>query len=98
MTLRFVVAFPPEQRLRSKRSSVSVTVLTLCVEIHFNNSGPFAIRLVIFTDLRAHGLPNNFYRVTRMHIGYWWACQKERDHCEDQDIGGWTILKWILER
>jgi hypothetical protein len=24
-----------------------------------------------------------------MHIGYWW---------EDQDVGGWTILKWILER
>jgi hypothetical protein len=21
-----------------------------------------------------------------------------RDHYEDQDIGGWTILKWILER
>jgi hypothetical protein len=25
------------------------------------------------------------------------ACQKERDHSEDQDVGGWTILKWILE-
>jgi hypothetical protein len=23
---------------------------------------------------------------------------KERDHWEDQDVGGWTILKWILER
>jgi hypothetical protein len=22
---------------------------------------------------------------------------KERDHWEDQDIGGWKILKWILE-
>jgi hypothetical protein len=21
--------------------------------------------------------------------------QKERDHWEDQDVGGWTILKWI---
>jgi hypothetical protein len=21
-----------------------------------------------------------------------------RDHWEDQDIGGWAILKWILER
>jgi hypothetical protein len=20
------------------------------------------------------------------------------DHYEDQDVGGWTILKWILER
>jgi hypothetical protein len=29
---------------------------------------------------------------------YWWEIQKERDHWEDQDVGGWTILKWILER
>jgi hypothetical protein len=33
-----------------------------------------------------------------MHIGYWWESQKERDHCEDQDADGWTILKRILER
>jgi hypothetical protein len=33
-----------------------------------------------------------------MHIGYWWESQNERDHCEDQDVDGWTILKWILER
>jgi hypothetical protein len=24
--------------------------------------------------------------------------QKERDHWEDQDVGGWTIFKVILER
>jgi hypothetical protein len=23
--------------------------------------------------------------------------QKERDQWEHQDVGGWTILKWILE-
>jgi hypothetical protein len=33
-----------------------------------------------------------------MHIGFWGKIQKERDHLEDQDVGGWTILKWILER
>jgi hypothetical protein len=33
-----------------------------------------------------------------MHIGHWWEIQEERDHWEDQDVGGWTILKWILER
>jgi hypothetical protein len=33
-----------------------------------------------------------------MHIGYCWESQKERDHWEDQDVGGLTISKWILER
>jgi hypothetical protein len=33
-----------------------------------------------------------------MHIGYWWESQKDRDHYGDQEVGGWTILKWILER
>jgi hypothetical protein len=33
-----------------------------------------------------------------MGIEYWWESQKERDHWEDQDVDGWTILKWILER
>jgi hypothetical protein len=36
--------------------------------------------------------------VIRMIKGYWWESQKERDHWEEQDVGGWTILKWILER
>jgi hypothetical protein len=33
-----------------------------------------------------------------MHIGYLSESQKERDHWEDQDVGGWAILKWTLER
>jgi hypothetical protein len=31
-----------------------------------------------------------------MHVGYWWESQEERDHKEDQEVGGWTILIWIL--
>jgi hypothetical protein len=37
-------------------------------------------------------------RQSRLHIEYWWESQKEGDHCEDKDIGGWTILKLSLER
>jgi hypothetical protein len=33
-----------------------------------------------------------------MHIGYLWEIQNERDHWEDQNVGGWTLLKLILER
>jgi hypothetical protein len=32
-----------------------------------------------------------------MYIGYLWESQKERGHWEDQDVGAWRILKWILE-
>jgi hypothetical protein len=32
-----------------------------------------------------------------MHVGYWWESQKERDHYEEHDVGGWIILKRILE-
>jgi hypothetical protein len=31
-----------------------------------------------------------------MHIGIRWESHKERDHWEKQDVGGWKILKWIL--
>jgi hypothetical protein len=33
----------------------------------------------------------NAYRVLR-------ESQKVKDHWEDKGVGGWTILKWILER
>jgi hypothetical protein len=36
--------------------------------------------------------------IIRMIKSNWWECQKERDHWEDQDVGGWTILKWMFEK
>jgi hypothetical protein len=30
------------------------------------------------------------------HIGYRWTSEKERNHQQDQDIGGWIMLKKIL--
>jgi hypothetical protein len=29
-----------------------------------------------------------------MLIGYRWESQKERDHWQDLDVRGWTILGW----
>jgi hypothetical protein len=37
-------------------------------------------------------------RTEGMYIGYWWESQKDSDQWEDQDVGGLTILKRILER
>jgi hypothetical protein len=51
---------------------------------------PFFL-LYIFPNVHSRGRRG-------LHIGYWWESQKERDHWEDQDVGGWTILKWILDR
>jgi hypothetical protein len=31
-------------------------------------------------------------------IDYWSESQREIDHYEDQDVGGWIILGWISER
>jgi hypothetical protein len=32
-----------------------------------------------------------------MHTDFWCESQKERNHKEDQDVGGWIILTWILD-
>jgi hypothetical protein len=64
-------------------------------ELH--NSSPNIIRMIKSRRMRWGG------HVARMegrgmHIGFWWESQRERDHLEDQDVGGWTILKWSLRR
>jgi hypothetical protein len=42
-------------------------------------------------ECNTNGEKRNAYRILM-------ESQKERDHYEDQDIGGWIIIKWILER
>jgi hypothetical protein len=66
-------------------------------ELHTLYSSPTIIRMINSKRMRWAG---NVARMGRrgMHTGDWWEIQKERVHWEDQDIGGWTILKWILER
>jgi hypothetical protein len=32
-----------------------------------------------------------------MHIAFWGESQEERDQYEEQDVGGRTILEWILK-
>jgi hypothetical protein len=30
-----------------------------------------------------------------MRIGYWWESQRESDHKEDQDVGGWIKMNLL---
>jgi hypothetical protein len=33
-----------------------------------------------------------------MHIGFWWPARRNETSSEDQVVGGWIILKWIIGR
>jgi hypothetical protein len=60
-------------------------------EIHNLYSSPNIIRMIKSRRMRWAG------HVARMGAKRdAWKSQKERDHYEYQDVGGWTILKLIL--
>jgi hypothetical protein len=63
-------------------------------ELHNLYSSPSIIRMIKSRRMRWAGYVARMGR-RGMHIGYLWESQKERDHWEDQDVGGWTIVKWI---
>jgi hypothetical protein len=65
-------------------------------ELHNLYSSTSIIRMIKSRRMRWAG------HVARMGekrnaYGYWWEIQK-RDHWEGQDVGGGTILKWILRK
>jgi hypothetical protein len=64
-------------------------------ERHNLYSSPSIIRMIKSRSIRWAG---HVARIGRgIHIGYWWENHYERDHCKDQDVGGWIILKWNLD-
>jgi hypothetical protein len=65
-------------------------------ELYSLYSSPSIIRMSRSRRLRWAGSVARMRR-RGMHIGYSWESQKVRYHWEDQDVGGRTILKWILE-
>jgi hypothetical protein len=66
-------------------------------ELHNLYSSPSIIRMIKSRRMRLAGHVARTGRIG-MRTVFWWGSQNERDHYEDQDIGGWIILKWILER
>jgi hypothetical protein len=73
-------------------------------ELHNLYSSPSIITMIKARGMRwvGHVARMGRRRRRRMHVGYWWEIQNERDHWEnqdhweDQDLGGWKILKCIL--
>jgi hypothetical protein len=61
-------------------------------ELHNLCSSPSIIRMVKSWRMEWAGYVARI-RKREMYIGYWWESQKERDNWEDQDVGGWTMLK-----
>jgi hypothetical protein len=59
--------------------------------LHNLYSSPSIIRMIKSRMMRWAGHVARMGE-TGMHIGYWWESQKEREHQEDQDVGGWIIL------
>jgi hypothetical protein len=60
-------------------------------------SSPSIIRMMKSRRMRWAGHVGRMGR-RGMQIEYRWESQKERYHYEDQNVGGWIILKWILEK
>jgi hypothetical protein len=56
-------------------------------ELHNLYSSPSIIRMIKSRRMRWKGHVVQMGR-RGMHIGYWWESRKERDHWEDQDVGG----------
>jgi hypothetical protein len=60
------------------------------------NSSPTVIRMINSRRMRWQSYIARMGR-KGTHIGFWWESQKAKDHKEDLDLGGRTILTWILE-
>jgi hypothetical protein len=80
-----------------KRDEITRGWRNLDKELRNLPSSPSIIRMIKSRRMRSAGHVARMGR-RRMHIGYCWESQKEREHWGDQDVGGWTILKWILKR
>jgi hypothetical protein len=66
-------------------------------ELHNFYSSPSIIKMIKSRTMRWVGHVARKLR-RGMHVGYWWESHLERDHEKDENLGGCTILKWILER
>jgi hypothetical protein len=64
-------------------------------ELHNLYSSPSISRMIKLRRMRWAG---HVARMREKRNGYRIFVGKPGDHWEDQDVGGWTISNWILER
>jgi hypothetical protein len=78
----------------------AVIVRYACASVDMHSQTFQKTNLDFFYNVYSMRWEENVARMGRrgMHIGYWWESQNVRDQWKDQDVGGWAILKWILER
>jgi hypothetical protein len=69
-------------------------------EFHSLYSSPSIIRMIKYRSMIWASQVARMGRrgLHRLYRGYWCESLKKRDHYGHQDIGGCTILKWILGR
>jgi hypothetical protein len=60
-------------------------------------SSPSIIRIVKSKRIRWPGMYHKWGR-REIFIDYWQESQRERDCEKDQDVSGWIILGWLLEK
>jgi hypothetical protein len=64
-------------------------------ELHYLYSSPSIIKMFKSRRMR---WARHVAQMGEKRNEYRWKSRKERNHWEDQDVGGWTILEWFLER
>jgi hypothetical protein len=64
-------------------------------ELHNLYSSPSIIRVI---KSRRMGRAGHAARMGEKRNAYRILVGKQRDHSEDPDADGWTVLKWILQR
>jgi hypothetical protein len=62
-------------------------------ELHNPYFSPDIIRMIKLRRLRWTGHIVRMGEEECMHIGHWLESQKERDHYEYENVGGWIILR-----